>query len=315
MTRTVAAVLSLAVLALSGCGAYPNTSFSALGLRGEGAGKGETKGFKGGHGFGHGAKGGPGAKAFGLPGLPLLGVELTAEQKTALKAIAEKYMPADAAKPDRAAMEAKRAEAEAKHAALKAALTAETFDAAALTAALTPAAADAPAKPAIDPAMLGEVRALLTEEQRATAIAKLKEAVASPAREKSADAKKADFGAKLAEKLALTDDQKAKLAAVDAARAAAKPDHDPAQRHAAMITFLETGDAAGLTAEHARPQPPVDAIVDFVGSLDATQRAKLGDLGMLLGHGGPALGKGGHGFGGPKGGHGGGHGKRFGFRR
>lgn len=260
-------LVALASLLATGCGTLPivgaTSEGEALALR--------NAGFEGGKGaFGDRGHRGPQGGAFLFPG-----VELTAEQQTQMQALLQQYKPAAPAEGDQ---EARHAERQAKAEALKAALTAESFDAAALEAALAPPSDVEP--PQRDSQLLVEARAILTEEQRAAAIAKLQEAPADrPEREKP------DMTAKLAEKLSLTEAQQAALAAVEAAR----PAHDPAAKHQAMITFLETGDASALAAE-APPAPPVAAIVAFVGTLDATQRAQLAEgpfLGGKVGFGGP----------------------------
>ena len=292
VSSLLASTLALAAFTLAGCGAVPDpTSTSMAGFAAKqghmrhfapgGPGKRGRMGFghHGGPGMGGPGMGGPGMGGLrmggpGLPGLPLAGIELTTEQRASLKAIAEKYRPAEAARPDPATMAARRDEMKARQDALKAALSAEPFDGAALSAALAPPA-DRPAPPALDPQALVEARAVLTDEQRATVIAKLKEAPqdlpAMPGRP--------DPTARLTEALALTAEQQAKLAAIGAARPA--PDH--AARHAAMIAFLETGDAAALLTPPAHAAPPTDALVAFVGSLDAAQRAKLTEQAFFLG--------------------------------
>ncbi|MFP5504218.1 MAG: hypothetical protein ACLGIN_17160 [Candidatus Sericytochromatia bacterium] len=273
MTHRILPLVALASLLAAGCGTLPVVGASAegeaLALR--------HGGFEGGKAaFAHrGPKGG----AFLFPG-----VELTAEQQSRMQALLEQYRPAAPAEGEH---EARHAERQAQAEALEAALTAEPFDAAALEAALTPPSDAMP--PQHDPQLLVEARALLTDEQRAQAIARLQEAPADrPEREKP------DMTARLAEKLGLTEAQQAALEVVEAAR----PARDPDAKRQAMIAFLETGDASALAAE-APPAPPAAAIVAFVGTLDASQRAQLAE--------GPFLGGGQPGFGGP-GGHGGKHG-------
>lgn len=267
-------LLGGALLGLTGCGTMP-AGLNLLNADGEGF---RAFGAKGPRMMGHGGPGkmGPGGPGGGLGLLAVPGVDLTDEQKASVKAIMEKYKPAPPEAPqDREAHKAQRE-------ALQALLKAENFDAAAFKtalAALTPPSA----RPKPDPAMFVELRAVLTDAQREAAIAKLKAMPEPPAKTRQ-PGKHAD---KLAEKLKLTDAQKAKFTALHEAMQAQRPAHDPAARKAAMIAFLETGDAAGLMPPAAPPAPPVDAIVDFVGSLDATQRATLAE-----GHGLPGLGGG-----------------------
>lgn len=282
-----------ALLGLTGCGTLPAglLNFGDGGLRAVGGHKAR--------GMGHGGGGKMGHKGAGLGLLAVPGVELTDEQKAAVKAIMEKYKPAKPEAPvDREAYKAQRE-------GLVTLLNAETFDAAAFKAAL--AGLKPPvSRPQPDAAMFVELRAVLTDEQRATAIAKLKEMPEPPAKV-DAPTSHAD---KMAEKLKLTEEQKAKFTTLHEALQGQRPAFDPAARKAALIAFLETGDAAGLMPPAERPAPPVDAIVDFVSSLDATQRAALAagpglpGLGRGPGHGGKGHkmhGRGGPGKGGPRG--------------
>jgi Spy/CpxP family protein refolding chaperone len=298
LMRSIPSLLAgVAVLGLAGCGTLP-TPLNLLGEEGAGL---RAFGGKGARPVGHmgggkmGSRPGPGA-ALGLLAVP--GIELTQEQKAAVKAIMEKYRPAKPEAPvDRAAHKAQRES-------LVALLKAESFDAVAFKSALAGLKPPA-APPRPDAAMFTELRAVLTDEQRTTAIARLKEMPEPPAKMKEPGA----HLDKMAEKLKLTDEQKAKLAALHETMQAQRPIRKPGTRKAALIAFLETGGVADLMPSAEPPALPVDAVVDFVGSLDATQRTTLAQ-----GHGLPGLdggrghrnkghsmhGRGGHGKQGPR---------------
>ena len=275
-SRWISTVLAgTLLLGLTGCGMVPMSGLNA-----------EDQGFRafGPRMMGHGGpgkmhQGGPGG---GLGLLALPGIELTTEQKASVKAIMEKYKPAQPPAP--ADREAQKAQREA----LVALLKAETFDAAGFKTALT-GLTPPPARPKPDPAMFVELRAVLTDVQRAAAVAKLKDMPEPPAKAEKSLGARAD---KLATQLNLTDAQKAQLVALHEAMQAQRPARDPAARKAALIAFLETGDVTGLLPSAERPAPPVDAIVDFVGSLDATQRNALAAMPGLLGVAGGRGGKG-----------------------
>lgn len=312
MTKTTiikALGIALAFSTLSGCGQsslLAATGLSGLALQdgttatadGQRAGKGSKGGpgrggDMGGKGHDMGGKGGP----MGL----FAGLTLTAEQATQLKAIAEKYKPTapagdQATRPVNAVAEL---------------LKAETLDVEALKAALA-AQATPPAK-ADRTAQLVETRAVLTAEQIATLVAKLKaqpapaERPTPPAGAERPDA--ATRAAEVATKLGLTEEQKALYTAFEAKMAANRPaapeaDHHAAER-AAMVTFWETGDTAALEAAKPvaadRPAFPVDEFVALAVSLNAEQRAQILGKGGHGGHGGRGGDKGGFGHGGPRG--------------
>jgi Spy/CpxP family protein refolding chaperone len=228
----------------------------------------------------------------GLPGLDLADLALTADQQTALKAVMDKYKPAaPAAKPS--ADPGKD---------LRAAVLADKVDDAALRAAIAAMEANKPARPQVDrAAMLTEIRAILTADQRAKLVAKLQ---AAPTRPRPSGDPRADMLAKLN----LSAAQKAAVDALDAAR---KPAGNPDDRRTAMIAFWQNGDASGL-AEPTPPAFPVEPFVAAVEILDATQRQALfGHEGHGFGREGHGFGREGHGFGpGGPGGPGGRHGRR-----
>jgi Spy/CpxP family protein refolding chaperone len=261
---------------LAGCGQLPmltaGSGKGALAFKGQGAFGGHEKGHK------DGLKNGP----FGL----LSAVELTAEQKTQLKAIAEKYKPQKAVGP-----------AEKPGAKLKTVVETDPLDVEALRAALSEKP-EAPAEAGVPQLeFLKEARGVLTEAQRTTLIEKLK-AQPTPAptthaaRPEPTAEQKQQLLDTLAEKLQLTDTQKAAYAAfqakLEANRASAeRPVHDPAAQRDALVSFLETGDTAGLEAlkpAGARPVFPVDEFVALAQSLSVEQRKQL--LAGAGGHGG-----------------------------
>ncbi|MDB5097147.1 MAG: hypothetical protein JWM80_1568 [Cyanobacteria bacterium RYN_339] len=251
---------------LPGCGS--TTGLLAAQTNFAGGAAADPNGQHAGRGGDHGKGGGKGG--FGLPGVDVADLALTADQQTALKAVMDKYKPsAPAAKPSGD-----------PGAALKAAVTADKVDDATLRAAIAAMEANRPAAPKVDrTAMLTEVRAILTDDQRAKIVAKLQ---AGPTDAKGSP-RPAPSGAP-ADRLAalnLTAEQKA---AVDALEAARKPAGAPADRNAAMIAFWQSGDTTGL-AEPARPAFPTELFVAAVEILDVTQRKAL--FGQERGHGGP----------------------------
>ncbi len=317
--RKLLPVVIVAAL-LSGCGAAGTGPAGLGGLfaRGDkaaghgmmgqnGGPMGGRGGMKGGHGGMMGGKGaGRAGGQMGGPGLAWPGVVLSAEQQTQLQALAAKYAQAKPTEADRTAQQA-------KHDALNAALMAATFDAAAFKAALTALHDGANAPKAHDPQLMVEARALLTDAQRAAAIAALKALPApkAPAERPAPPAGAPQLANQLSKALGLNEAQAAKLAALQAGMVADAPvKRDPAAERAAQIAFLETGDAASLPAKPAPKALPIDAIVDFVASLDGPQRGKLAASGLPFAGGGMRGGMGGHGGGkrGGMGGHGGGRG-------
>lgn len=289
--------LTATLTVLAGCGqgtALSSASTDALALRNAGANSHAQPGDRGGK-PGKGFRGEKGRKGdqFGPFGM-LSGVNLTDEQKTQLKAIAEKYRPAkpaDGQKPD------------APGAKVRELLLADTVDAAALKAAL----ADRPQPPADAGknrlAMLVEARAVLTDEQRNALIEKIKAlptpTVPSDRPVRPADANRPDPAARLVASLNLSAEQQAAYDAFNAKLKAARdgfqpPKFDPAAQRDAWVSFLQTGDTAGLEAARPHLTPPafpVDELVTLATGLTLDQRKQLFSHGFR--------------FGGPRGGHGG----------
>lgn len=291
--HAAAAIIAAAILAGCGQGAL-TTQFAADGpadgMRGlAGGGKG---GMKGDHGGMKGGQGGP----MGLLQL----ADLTDEQKAQIQAIEEKYRPARphaiaSAKPVNKVAEL---------------LAAEALDVDALQAAL----AERPARPArpAHTAMLAELRAVLSEAQRAAIVARL-EARTAPASAyaptdrpspPSVDARVAEVAARHS----LNADQQAKLAAFFTALEATRPAHerpDFAAHQAAELAFWRTGDTTALAAlEPPAAEPaafPVDQFVALAQALTPEQRAQILARGPVGGPGGHHGGRGGR--------FGGGHGK------
>ncbi|MEB3329514.1 MAG: Spy/CpxP family protein refolding chaperone [Candidatus Sericytochromatia bacterium] len=331
LTRAVG--LALALGTLSGCGSATLLEASALGLDGllqaRAAGVAELRGSEGQGGLRGGERPGgrhadkhrgrPGGPGDGMRGRgpqgeqPLFkGLDLTAEQRTQLQAIAEKYRPArpegtDAVKPEPPGRQ------------VQALLTAATLDVEALRAAL---AAQPPTRPPHHEghtAHLVETRSVLTEGQLSQLVARLEaqppQAVERPA--PPAGKERPDPAARLAElatKLNLTAEQQASLQAFQAAMTAARPAPDQATRQAdreahraAMIAFWKTGDATQLEAlKPARMEPPAfptEALINLATSLTAEQRQQLFTRGLPGGPGLPGV-KGGRGMHGVKGGRG-----------
>jgi Spy/CpxP family protein refolding chaperone len=196
---------------------------------------------------------------------------LTEDQKAQLKAIAEKYRAQWPTSPWRRVREL---------------LTAEVVDAAALRAALTeePSGAERQSKLR---GMLVEVRAVLTEVQKAQVVAKLQAAPlpqVSPATVPApSEAERAAWLDRVGERLGLTADQKAAFGAFlekqrDAAANRPAP-IDHAARRDAMVRFIQTGDATALDAIKPQTDSPrgfaVEEFVTLATKLSQAQRQAL----------------------------------------
>jgi Spy/CpxP family protein refolding chaperone len=340
LTRAVG--LALALGTLSGCGSATLLEASSLGLdsllqaRGTGVAGlrgGEAKGgprggeMQGGprEGLHRGMKGGPGGDMHGKGPMgeqgQFEGLDLTAEQRTQLQAIAEKHRPAKpegdtAQKPEHPGQK------------LPAILTAATLDVEALRAALAEKPPARPPHAENHAARLTEMRAVLTADQINQLVARLEAQPAQPAKrpELPADVQRPDPAARLTElatRLNLNAEQQTALQAFHAAMEANRPDRDEATRlarhaahQAAMITFWKSGDASQLDAlkpaQAESPAFPAEALVTLATSLSAEQRQQLfgqglpGGPGMRGPKGGPRMHgpRGGHGMRGPHGGQG-----------
>jgi Spy/CpxP family protein refolding chaperone len=339
LTRAVG--LALALGTLSGCGSATLLEASALGLdtllqaRGTGVAGlrgGDAKGGpRGGEmasgpreGMHHGKRGGHGeeTRGEGPMGEQRLfeGLDLTAEQRTQLQAIAEKHRPAEPAsdagqKPEHPGQK------------LPAILTAATLDVEALQAALAEKPPARPPHAEHHAAQLAEMRAVLTADQIAQLVARLEARPAKAAKrpEPPAGAQRPDPAARLTElatRLNLNAEQQAALQAFHAAMEANRPDRDEATRQAkheahraAMVAFWKSGDASQLDAlKPAQAEPPAfpaEALITLAKSLSAEQRQQLfahglpGGPGMHGPKGGPRMHgpRGGHEMRGPHGGH------------
>lgn len=277
----LAATLAIAAAPLAGCGA-PTTpaeaaTYEVLGLEAGGdAGMGQRgHGGKGGH---HGFFGGPFAQQ----------LNLTDAQKAQLKAIAQKHRG-----------EREKGQFKAQREQLRALLSAPQVDGAALKAFFNARLQAMETHAAKRAAMMSEMRAVLTTEQRAQLVKSLNEAKPNPHKPRF-DGMRKMFRDRLLADLNLTAAQKATFDALQAKMDALMADgagHRAGK--AAFATFIETGDAAAFQASmkaNIAGKAPVDELVAVAVSLDQGQRQKL-----LAKFERFAGGKGGHG----KGGHGG----------
>ncbi|MNS30187.1 LTXXQ motif protein [compost metagenome] len=194
-------------------------------------------------------------------------LDLTEAQRAQLLAIAEKYRAQWPPAPmDR----------------IRALLTAETVDTAALRAALTaPPAAD-PRVPLLS-AMLVEARAVLTDAQRATLVQQL-QAVTLPAptaKPAPTDTERSAWLALAAQRLSLTEEQKAAFSTYLEQQRATGADQpapvDHSARRDAMVRFFQTGEATALNALEPSPAPPVavEALINLATKLNQAQRQAL----------------------------------------
>jgi protein CpxP len=179
-----------------------------------------------------------------------------------------------------------RSERKEDREALKELITAKTVDKEALSAAIQDKMANYGDKVDRKVSMLADIRAVLTPEQRDKAAELLREratkAKSHGERHKKIRAKMS----RIADKLEMTDDQRAKFKAVlDAYDAGSDARHERwAAKKEAMAAFAESGDEAALRAAlmAARPEIPVAAIVDAMASLDQDQRQKLMKMHMKM---------------------------------
>jgi Spy/CpxP family protein refolding chaperone len=190
------------------------------------------------------------------------GLDLTEAQKGKIKAI---FAKARAGRRDE------------KQAMLRL-IGARELDKAALTEAIEAKLADHDQKVERKVAMAVAVRDVLTESQREAIAAKLA-APRDPAAAAARKARQQARMAKIAEKLKMTEAQKAKFDAVlDAYAAGSEARRERwASVKAAMAAFATAGDADALKAAllAARPEIPVAAIVDALASLDVRQRRMM----------------------------------------
>ncbi|MDB5100458.1 MAG: hypothetical protein JWM80_4879 [Cyanobacteria bacterium RYN_339] len=241
--------LAVAAVAMAGCGAVMQQaaaeSTDVLGFRA----------MQGGNpGFGGGPFHGQIARQLGL----------TSAQKDQIKAILEKHKPP--------------ADHKEELAALKGLLLADTVDQDALKAWAAARKADFQGHQADRLAVAGELRAVLTDDQRTQLLTLL--AKQPPPPKAQMDGFRAKMHEHLVAELALTADQQTALTALEEQ---GKALHDPARGKAmrdAVAAFVQSGDQAALgTAMSAQldGRLPVDQIVAFAASLDKGQRSRLVD--------------------------------------
>lgn len=194
-----------------------------------------------------------------LPGLKQL--NLTDAQKSQLKAIAQKYRP-----------QAKGSDFKAEREQLKAIVLADQVDGAKLKSFLQARAAKMEAKAPQRAAMLGEMRAVLTDAQRAQLVKALDQ---HPAPKANWQGKRHGMGDRMVADLNLTAAQKAKF---DALQAKMQSMHAGQPGKEALKAFIQTGDQSAFQASmkaNMEGKLPVDEIVDLATSLDKAQREKL----------------------------------------
>jgi Spy/CpxP family protein refolding chaperone len=278
------AILALSTVAvLTACNNLNSAGLNPLSaFNGSTAGQDESRGKFWGH------KQGEEGGFRGMPGLAMLkDLDLTQEQKDKFKALFKANRPANL---NRDTMKATFENAKKQMDVIKGLLKAESFDAVAFKAALE-AMPKLPEMKNNHLELLKQGRDILTAEQRAKLVEKLK---AAPAMDPSTMMEKKMPADKMLGDLNLTDAQKALFEAIKPG--GDRPDHS--KRRAAMISFIESGNTAELEAlKPAARQLPIDAMVAFVSSLDAGQRAKIADKPFGFGghgrrgHGGPGMGR------------------------
>jgi Spy/CpxP family protein refolding chaperone len=188
---------------------------------------------------------------------------LTDAQQAQIKAILEQHKPP-------------QADGQAHLAELKALVLADTVDPAALKALADQRKAEFQSHQAERLAVAGELRAVLTDDQRTKLLALL--AKDPPPFKAHLDAFRARIHERLAADLGLSADQQAALTALDEqAKAMPDPARGKAMREA-VAAFVQSGDQAALgTAMRAQldGKSPVDQLIAFAASLDKAQRTKL----------------------------------------
>lgn len=255
-------------------------------------------------GKGRGDHGGMGG--FGFFGPMAKDLNLTDAQKAQMKAIAQKHRGAD-----------KSGDRKAHRDQLRALLSAPKVDGAALRNFLNARAAEMEANTGHRAAMMTEMRAVLTAEQRAKLVKSLnaarpdgKQAGKGGAKDGARfEGKRKAMRDKLTAELKLTPAQQS---AFDALQEKVMANHaDPANRQAgrqAFARFVETGDAAAFQATmkaQRQGKLPVNELVAVAESLTQAQRQKLlPKLERFAQLGGPESGHGRHGGKGDKGGRG-----------
>jgi Spy/CpxP family protein refolding chaperone len=188
---------------------------------------------------------------------------LTAAQQDQIKAILEKHRPP-------------QAQREQKLAELKALLLAPSVDQEAVKAWAAARKADFQAHQADRLAAAGELRAVLTDDQRTQLQALLAED--PPPFQQHLEGLKARLRQHMVGDLGLT---AAQQTALDALHAKLEALHDPARRkavHQAIAAFVQSGDQAALGAAMKAQfdgRLPVDDMIAFAASLDQAQRARL----------------------------------------
>jgi Spy/CpxP family protein refolding chaperone len=201
-----------------------------------------------------------------LPGLQQL--NLTDAQKSQLKAIAQKYRP-----------QAKQGNMKAEREQLKAIVLADQVDGAKLKSFLQARAAEMQAKAPQRAAMLGEMRAVLTDAQRAQLVKAMDQQQAPKAKANANwQGKRKAMGDRMLADLNLTATQKAKVDALQAKMQALRTSQPGANAKSALKAFIQTGDQAAFQASMQANRPgqlPVDEIVAVATSLDKAQREKL----------------------------------------
>lgn len=198
-----------------------------------------------------------------LPGLQQL--NLSDAQKSQLKAIARKYR-AQAQVGDR------KAEREQ----LKAIVLADQVDGAKLKSFLQARAAEMESKAPQRAAMLGEMRAVLTDAQRAQLVKALDQH--SPRAKGNWAGKRKGMGDRMVADLNLNADQKAKFDALKAKMKSLRAGQPGVKGKDALKAFIQTGNQSAFQASmqaNREGKLPVDEIVALATSLDKAQREKL----------------------------------------
>ncbi len=322
LTTGLMIVLSAAVLSACGTSGALNAAalggsdnaFSQLSLENSDSASG-FKGFRNKNANPMGAqKGQMGQKGFQGPAagfaLGFLGdLNLTDTQKSEIQSIMEAAKANQPERPTAAErpvvdVTAMKAAQEAIQEKISAAFVSESFDADALLAEMESLRPEAPGNRP-DPAVMELVRAqqtldiwnVLTAEQKTTVTTKSAEFASKIAEMDANRPDKADKGpaqmlTQLTDKLSLTTEQQATLAAAfEANRPAAPSKPDPE----ALVTLLNSGSAtaASIAALHTRPEKaaanPFTALTTLHGVLTAEQRQVFVDSGLLKqpGPGGP----------------------------
>jgi Spy/CpxP family protein refolding chaperone len=192
-------------------------------------------------------------------------LNLTEAQQAQMKAIVQKYRS-----------EQKVGDFKARRAQLRALLLADQVDGAALRSFFQAHIAEMEAKAPQRAAMMGELRAVLTDAQRSELVKVIDQE--GPKHKAHFEGMHRQFRDALLADLNLTEAQKQKFDALQAKVSAIRADQPGQKVKQAFVRFIQDGDTAAFQATmkaNFQGKLPVDELVSVAESLDKGQREKL----------------------------------------